>query len=445
MATVEGGSASLDNGAMSQEAQAVLTSLVASLSEGVAAGATVTEAVAEDGSKTITQVRETEVAGQAVSTSSVVVQPSTAEGSTTGATASLGSTPGENSLTATIPAGVVLAASGPDTAVDTAVAAEIATQSIQDSEVSGVVSAAAGSAGARDIVVKTITVAPQELANGQIVITGVGGAIASAGAGSAQELSVTVIDTTLLRATPAIEVGVANVDFVVLDAADAEVSSGTLTADESAYGGAIRVTEGSSEIIGTSQADLLYGGTTGSDRLMTGSGDDVSYAGTGGNTYLAGGAGADHLVGALTSAGGNTIDGGLGNDVLVAGGAKTAATDTFLEANADIVSAIEDQRQFAGLRDLVEAEVSEISADVGDTFVFGASSGYDYVFNFHAGVDAIQIAANVNGTGIATAADVLARATAVGSDTLIDLGGGNAIHLSGVTLDSLSADDFVIG
>jgi len=443
MATVEGGSASLDNGAMSQEAQAVLTSLVASLSEGVAAGATVTEAVAEDGSKTITQVRETEVAGQAVSTSSVVVQPSTAEGSTTGATASLSSTPGETSLTATIPAGVVLAASGPDTAVDTAVAAEIATQSIQDSEVSGVVSAAAGSAGARDIVVKTITVAPQELANGQIVITGVGGAIAPAG--SAQELSVTVIDTTLLRATPAMEVGVANVDFVVLDAADAEVSSGTLTADESAYGGAIRVTEGSSEIIGTSQADLLYGGTTGSDRLMTGSGDDVSYAGTGGNTYLAGGAGADHLVGALTSAGGNTIDGGLGNDVLVAGGAKTAATDTFLEANADIVSAIEDQRQFAGLRDLVEAEVSEISADVGDTFVFGASSGYDYVFNFHAGVDAIQIAANVNGTGIATAADVLARATAVGSDTLIDLGGGNAIHLSGVTLDSLSADDFVIG
>mgnify|MGYP000235062559 CR=1 FL=1 len=442
MATVEGGSASLDNGAMSQEAQAVLTSLVASLSEGVAAGATVTETVAEDGSKTITQVRETEVAGQAVSSSSVVIQPSTAEGSTTGATASLSSTPGESSLTATIPAGVVLAASGPDTAVDTAVAAEIATQSIQDAEVSAVVSAAAASAGARNIVVKTITIAPQELANGQIVITGAGGA--NAPAGSAQDLSVTVIDTTLLRAA-ALEVGVANVGVVVLDAADAEVSSGTLTADESAYGGAIRVTEGSSEIIGTSQADLLYGGTTGSDRLMTGSGDDVSYAGTGGNTYLAGGAGADHLVGALTSAGGNTIDGGLGNDVLVAGGAKTAATVTFLEANADIVSAIEDQRQFAGLRDLVEAEVSEISADVGDTFVFGASSGYDYVFNFHAGVDAIQIAANVNGTGIATAADVLARATAVGSDTLIDLGGGNAIHLSGVTLDSLSADDFVIG
>jgi len=438
VATVEGGVASLDSGAMSQEAAAVLTALVGSLSEGVTAGATVVETVAEDGSKTITQSRETEVGGRAVATSTVIMQPSTAEGSSQGAVASLSGDEGIPGFVGVVPAGVVLAASGPDAPVDVQTAAAIAAESIQDPEVAEIVSAAAGASNLINVVIKTIAVAPQEASTGRITIT--------APASDSGSIPVTVIDTSVLRSSPNLELGLSGVSFVVLDAVNSGSSDVSFTADESAYGGAVRVTSGSSEIIGTSQADLLYGGKQGGDRLMAGSGDDVSYAGTGGNSYLSGGAGSDTLVGALTSAGGNTIDGGLGNDVLVAGGAKTAATDTYLTANADTVTTIEEQRQFAGLRDLVDADVSEISAlEIGDTFVFGASSGYDYVFNYHVGVDAIQIAANVNGTGIATAADVLARATAVGGDTLIDLGGGNAIHLSGVALDSLSADDFVIG
>ena len=440
MATVEGGVGTLDSGAMLQEAASVLTSLAAALSEGVSAGGTVVETVADDGSKTIQQTRETLVGEVAVQSSTLILQPSTAEGSASGASAQLSSEGADAEFSASVPAGVVVAATGPDASVDASTAGALVASTIADTEVAGIVAAAAAASTGNNVVIKTVTPIPQDLASGQVTIS----APARVEGEDSTGTRVIVIDTSSVRSNPNIELGLSNVEFVVLDAA-ANTVPGGLTADESAYGGAIRITEGSSEIIGTSQADLLYGGSTGSDRLTTGSGDDVVYTGSGGSSYVSGGAGADHVVGSLTSAGGNTVDGGLGNDVLVAGGAKTAATDTFLEANADIVSAIEDQRQFAGLRDLVDAEVSETSVELGDTFVFGSNSGYDYVFNYHVGVDAIQVAANVNGTGVASAADVLARATSVGSDTLIDLGGGNAIHLSGVALSSLSADDIVIG
>ena len=76
-----------------------------------------------------------------------------------------------------------------------------------------------------------------------------------------------------------------------------------------------------------------------------------------------------------------------------------------------------------------------------DRFIYRAGDGADTIFGFAAGPgseDRIRLMVpNVN-----TFADVLARATQVGRDTLIDFGGGNSITLRDVMRSSLSADDF---
>ena len=79
-----------------------------------------------------------------------------------------------------------------------------------------------------------------------------------------------------------------------------------------------------------------------------------------------------------------------------------------------------------------------------DRYIYRAGYGADTVFGFEAGAgtpDKIGLGAL---GGIFGLSDILARATQVGADTVINFGGGDALTLRNVVRGNLSADDFVI-
>ncbi|MEH2614336.1 Ig-like domain-containing protein [Bradyrhizobium sp. AZCC 1693] len=76
-----------------------------------------------------------------------------------------------------------------------------------------------------------------------------------------------------------------------------------------------------------------------------------------------------------------------------------------------------------------------------DTFVYASGGGADFISDFnHGQVDRIDV---TGVAGIFSLADIQARATQQGSNTLIDFGGGNTITLANITVGSLVASDFV--
>ena len=113
---------------------------------------------------------------------------------------------------------------------------------------------------------------------------------------------------------------------------------------------------------------------------------------------LAGGAGNDRLFG---GAGADVLDGGTGADFLNGGAGD-------------------------------------------DRFIYRPGYGADVIFGFAAGAgseDRIAISAF---TGLTSFAQVLALASQVGPDTVINFGGGDTLTLRNVQRSSLSADDFVL-
>ena len=81
-----------------------------------------------------------------------------------------------------------------------------------------------------------------------------------------------------------------------------------------------------------------------------------------------------------------------------------------------------------------------------DTFIFSGSSGTDSIADFStAEGDLLSIAADINGTGIASTTDLLLRLSNDGSgNAVLDLGAGNSITLIGVDATSLSASSFIL-
>jgi len=144
---------------------------------------------------------------------------------------------------------------------------------------------------------------------------------------------------------------------------------------------------GDDKVTGTKVDDLIYGGE-GADTIIGGNGADVLY-GDAGNDLIEGGKGVDVLHG---GAGDDTLDGGSSVDF----------------------------------------------------FWFGEDSGNDQIRNFRNGQDILIIEADSNNSGIGNRADAVARATANGSDVVIDLGGGNAVTLVGVSLNAIDEGDFLI-
>lgn len=134
--------------------------------------------------------------------------------------------------------------------------------------------------------------------------------------------------------------------------------------------------------------------------------------------YLFGEEGNDILFGGK---GDDVLDGGADNDVLIGGAGKDlllgGAGDDFLAGNAGADTLLGGSGE--------------------DTFYFESGFGRDVVLDFRPGEDVIAIQANINGSGITGADDLVGRISSDDTGAVINLGGGDQIKLVGVSTEDL--------
>ncbi len=172
--------------------------------------------------------------------------------------------------------------------------------------------------------------------------------------------------------------------------------------------------EGNDDINGATGNDFVYGGV-GADFVRGGQGTDWVYGDDGDDWHVNGNIGIDRVYG------------GTGNDQLFGG----PDTDTLWGGTGD------DQMSGDLGNDIIYGEAGR------DVFRFGKTSGVDTIMDFGPTTgDVIRIAYNVNSSGITSNKIALSRVVASGSGSRLDLGGGNAIVISGVAPNKLAIDDF---
>jgi len=205
--------------------------------------------------------------------------------------------------------------------------------------------------------------------------------------------------------------------------------------DDLLYGGA-----GFDRLEGGAGNDILFGGNE-ADNLFGGAGDDVMW-GEGGFDRLFGGDGDDWGDGgdgpdALFGEGGNdTLHGGEGDDRLFGG----VGNDWLFGGPGD-----DDLQGGAGF-DILDGGIGNdiLTGNFNaDTFVFADGHGDDVITDFEATnpFEKIDLSAV---TAIVDFDDLLSKHIAqVGSDVVIETGGGNRITALDVALGDLDAGDFI--
>ncbi len=183
-----------------------------------------------------------------------------------------------------------------------------------------------------------------------------------------------------------------------------ELGSGTDTVyagsgSDSVWSGAgndiVRAGNGNNTVSGASGDDSIESGS-GADTLLGGSGGDTILAGSG-DDYVSGGAGADSLRG---DAGDDTLLGGSGADSLYG---QDGADLLMGGSGADLLmGGAADDTLFGGTG--------------GDVFAFDNGFGQDVISDFGPG-DQINLAVDLNGTGIASAADLVSLGMVSGGTT----------------------------
>ncbi|MGE0718913.1 MAG: hypothetical protein AB7P02_25935 [Alphaproteobacteria bacterium] len=164
---------------------------------------------------------------------------------------------------------------------------------------------------------------------------------------------------------------------------------------------------GRDTVDGDAGADFVRGGQ-GDDSVIGGSGDDWHVNGNRGNDTVRGGTGNDAVYGGPDQ---DSVFGGNGNDTL----------------SGDLGD------------DLLTGEAG------ADLFRFGPVGGHDRVADFSGSAgDRIAVSFNVNGTGVATAADLVARLSVVAGGVRLDLGDGNDVVFVGASIGQITADHFLV-
>jgi Ca2+-binding RTX toxin-like protein len=212
--------------------------------------------------------------------------------------------------------------------------------------------------------------------------------------------------------------------------------------------------DGNDSISGGNGKDILVGGR-GDDNMSSGN-DNDSLDGGLGNDSLGGGNGKDILTGGAGNDlldGGNdddVMDGGLGNDSLSGGNGDDimdagAGSDTLNggngkdtvdggDGNDDLEGGSGNDRLAGGTGN------DELTGGVGDDqLVFHTGFGHDVATDFNSRDDVIVFYDGLFGNPEA----VLAASQQVGDDTVITLDANNSVVLENVSLQSLSANDFL--
>ncbi|WP_293406682.1 Ig-like domain-containing protein [Phenylobacterium sp.] len=226
-----------------------------------------------------------------------------------------------------------------------------------------------------------------------------------------------------IEVTPTVTIytGDATANFIQTDGlAPARVSGGG--GDDRIYGGEhtdlLHGNQGDDYILGSLDADTVMGGQ-GSDFLHGNQGDDIvfgdlgrdSVAGGQGNDFVHGNAGDDVLLGDL---GDDTLLGGQGNDAIQGGEGK----------------------------DLLSGDLGDdvLTGGAGaDLFFFQAGGGRDVVTDFSRAEGDLIVLSTTQAANFQALGSKMAM---VGADTVISLG-AQTIVLAGVSMSSLTAQDFV--
>ena len=216
----------------------------------------------------------------------------------------------------------------------------------------------------------------------------------------------------------------------------------TLAGDDNAnfiWGGG-----GNETITGRDGGDHLFG-EAGNDTLLGGAADDVLVGGAGNDT-LGGGVGADTADYSASAAGVViNLQAGTGAGGDAAGDALVSIENVIGSAFGDVIigKANATNNIFDG-----GAGDDTMSGGLGDdTFVFRAGQGADTITDFSplaaSNNDVVQLVGF--GTSFDSFVEIIAVATQVGADTVLDFGGGQTLTLQSVTLGSLTAGDFMFG
>jgi len=226
--------------------------------------------------------------------------------------------------------------------------------------------------------------------------------------------------------------------------------------------------DGNDSLFGFAGGDILHGGN-GADMLAGGYGDDILRGGSGndildggyGNDLLGGGAGDDSLVSfggtnTMWAGGGDDqatggrdddiIGGGAGDDIL-SGGLRNdtlyggAGDDSLLGGDGkdalyggqgnDTLSGGNDDDTLWGSM----GNDTLTGGDGTDTFVFTAGSGLDIITDFDAENDVLMLEGTA--TDFLKLEDIAAVTVSFAGGLMINLGGGDAVFLAGVSLGDL--------
>jgi len=158
----------------------------------------------------------------------------------------------------------------------------------------------------------------------------------------------------------------------------------------------------------------------GNDTVLGGGGDDVVLAGTGADVVFGEG-GADRIYGEqgndglFGGSGADTLIGGSGNDTLLGQGGQ----DSLIGGAGDDTMA---------------------GGNGADAFEFEDGFGNDLIIGFQIGQDVLQIAGNINGSGVTLPGDLLPFVSADGFGNAVITLGGDSITLQGIGVGDVAAN-----
>lgn len=240
-------------------------------------------------------------------------------------------------------------------------------------------------------------------------------------------------------------------DRIVLTAGNdaLDLSAITVLGVELVDGGA-----GNDSIIGSASNDTIRG-NAGDDTIVGGAGDDTFtvLGNAEGHDTFDGGTGFDRILGsewndtlALANTAGNlvgieAIDLGGGSDKIV----LTSGNDT-LDLSGMIVSGVELIDAGAG-NDIITASAADdiLRGGTGsDTFTFRDGFGKDTVQDFEIGSGGVHDIIDLSDHGFTDYSALLAASSEVAGDTVITIDATQQLTLTGVSLQQLTTDHFLL-